>query len=104
MQRPSQSLTPMSILDGSNRPGSALGPVVTPAPKTVGAYLQTSTRQLIPDSESKAFSLPRADSQNQLIFQNNRMPRSTQPVLRATFRYDIDLGVFCVSFTFLLTF
>ena len=41
----------MSILDGSNRPGSSLGPVVTPAPKTVGAYLQTSTRQLIPDSK-----------------------------------------------------
>ena len=49
---PATPLTPMSILDGSsNRPGSSLGPVVTPAPKTVGAYLQTSTRQLIPDSK-----------------------------------------------------
>ena len=42
-----------SIFDGP-RPGSAqnvLGPTVTAAPKTVGAYLQTSTRQLVPDSE-----------------------------------------------------
>ena len=49
---PATPLTPMFMLDGSsNRPGSSLGQVVTPAPKTVGAYLQTSTRQLIPDSK-----------------------------------------------------
>ena len=35
-----------------HKPGAALQPVVTPAPKTVGAYLQTSTRHLIPDSKS----------------------------------------------------
>ena len=42
-----------SVFDGP-RPGSAnnvLGPTVTAAPKTVGAYLQTSTRQLVPDSK-----------------------------------------------------
>jgi len=52
---PATPLTPMFMLDGSsNRPGSSLGQVVTPAPKTVGAYLQTSTRQLIPDKQSDA--------------------------------------------------
>ena len=35
-----------------HKQGAALQPVVTPAPKTVGAYLQTSTRHLIPDSKS----------------------------------------------------
>jgi len=56
IQGPSSS--PVSVVKGSkdymneHKPGAALQPVVTPAPKTVGAYLQTSTRHLIPDSKS----------------------------------------------------
>jgi len=54
------SSSPVSAVKGSkdymneHKPGAALQPVVTPAPKTVGAYLQTSTRHLIPDKPSDA--------------------------------------------------